>query len=130
MYLMYNYVYTLRLYLNVAHIISRFPQPYLFAGHTAESLFMVTVLCFAWKNFVSSKISKNFIALCTTYISLTYLENQTVTGLFLKGSIQWQLKTLVFKTLVLSHIRLNSIVSQFSKIEIKVTSSTVSIVLC
>ena len=127
---MYNYVYTLRLYLNVAHIISRFPQPYLFAGHTAESLFMVTVLCFAWKNFVSSKISKNFIALCTTYISLTYLENQTVTGLFLKGSIQWQLKTLVFKTLVLSHIRLNSIVSQFSKIEIKVTSSTVSIVLC
>ena len=55
-------------YFNVAHIISRFPQPYLFAGHTAESLFMVTVLSFAWKNFVSSKISKNFIALCTTYI--------------------------------------------------------------
>ena len=104
---MYNYVYTLRLYLNVAHIISRFPQPYLFAGHTAESLFMVTVLCFAWKNFVSPKISKNFIALCTTYI-FDDLENQSVTGLFLKGSIQWQLKTLVFKTLVLSHIRLNS----------------------
>lgn len=55
-------------YFNVVHIISRFPQPYLFAGHTVESLFVVTVLCFAWKNFVSSKISKNFIALCTTYI--------------------------------------------------------------
>ena len=65
---------------------------------------------------------------CVLLRSLTYLENQSVTGLFLKRSIQWQLKTLVFQNIkVLSHIRL---ISQVSKIEIKVTSSTVFIVFC
>ena len=128
MYLMYN---LLHLYLILMWPIL-YPD---FHNHT--SLLAIQLNLYSWLQFfvLHGKIlfHQKFLKTslhCVPLISLTYLENQTVTGLFLKGSIQWQLKTLVFKTLVLSHIRLNSIVSQFSKIEIKVTSSTVSIVLC
>ena len=106
-----------------------------FQNHT--SLLAIQLNLYSWLQFFvlhgkilfRQKFPKTSLH-CVLLISLTYLENQSVTGLFLKGSIQWQLKTLVFKTLVLSHIRLNSLVSQFSKIEIKVTSITVAIVLC
>ena len=105
--------------------------------HNHTSLLAIQLNLYSWLQFFvlhgkilfHQKFPKTSLH-CVLLISSTYLENQSVTGLFLKGSIQWQLKTLVFKTLVLSHIRLNSIISQFSKIEIKVTNSTVSIVLC
>lgn len=105
--------------------------------HNHTSLLAIQLNLYSWLQFsvLHGKIlfHQKFLKTslhCVLLISLMYLENQSVTGLFLKGSIQWQLKTLVFKTLVLSHIRLNSIFCQFSKIEIKVTSSTVSILLC
>lgn len=83
--------------------------------HNHTSLLAIQLNLYSWLQFFllhgkilfHQKFPKTSLH-CVLLISLTYLENQSVTGLFLKGSIQWQLKTLVFETLVLSHIRLNS----------------------